>query len=156
MYRVGLVPAWSLHAYILVSFMLEDTLQAVERSTWTQMQSQNPWSTICPVNKICWERTCGSDQTRSGLTWGPYSKRERERDHVLHCLDSHGLEIWYSPETKGKAEHSWKEINGIIPLDILLYSLIGGFFNCHQRCFLQQQMGVGSETHSQTVCEEKS
>lgn len=51
---VELVSSWSLHPYVLVSFVQEGTLQTTERETWTSEQPKSPQHTTCPVWKMCW------------------------------------------------------------------------------------------------------
>lgn len=51
-----------------------------------------------------------------------------ERAHAGHCLDGQEPELASSPKTYDKIEHDWqkeKNVNSMIPSDILLYSHVG-------------------------------
>lgn len=48
----NLVPAWSLHPYVLVYFVQEETLLATKM--WISTQPQNLWLIICPACKMWW------------------------------------------------------------------------------------------------------
>lgn len=67
----------------------------------------------------------------------------QEEPHVSHFLDD---QIGVEPNTTRKK-------NDMTPNDILI-SWIGVFSTCHHRGFLWHQTGTGTETHSQTLCEE--
>jgi hypothetical protein len=47
-----LVPTWSLHTYVLVSWVQEDTLQVTDRETWTSTHPEELKPTVYPTCKV--------------------------------------------------------------------------------------------------------